>query len=200
MDAQLNLSGNIKQEITGYEAVNLRKKILLDSNKGFPVKSIREYYPEYVVKNVVVENLEKEESPLILEADLFNEKEPKKAEFKISAQISTDYNNRFFSYVIRKCPIDFDYPFLIEYEQNIKIPDDFVAEYPQNVRYEVYGKNALFTYQVVEQKANSFKLKIRIELKISQFPAHEYQNLAEFFTNVSDKLKEGIIIKKGDLN
>ncbi len=200
LDDQFNISGNIKQEITGYEALNLRKQILLDSNKEFLAKGIREKHPEYEVKNVLVENLEKEINPLIIETELSKDRKYKSEVFKIIPSISYKFNEVSFPDIIRKCPVNFTHPFLIEYELNIKVPEDFVAEYPQNVQYEIYGKNALFSYQIEEKKANNFNLKISIELRIHQFPAHEYKNLADFFTNINDKLKEEIVLRKRNLD
>lgn len=200
IDDNLNIIGNIKDEITGYDALNLRKKIISDSNTEFVANGIRKKYPNYEVNNIKVKNLEKEVNPLIIESDLSKEKKLENSELKIIPSISSNYDEDSFPDVIRTCPIDFAHPFLKIYELNIKIPEGHKAEYPQNVQYEVYGKNAFFTYEVEELQANNFKLKIKIELRINKFPAHEYKNLAEFFNNINDKLNEEIIIRKGNSN
>lgn len=193
IDDQLNISGTINYKATGYEALGFREGLLKNKDKNFVNSKFQSEYPEYSLKNIKVSNLQKEEDPLLVRAEISMESGNNLA---IKPMISINYIENFFPDNIRTCSIDFAHPFLKEYELNIKIPEGYKAEYPPNVQYEVYGKNAIFSYQIDEQKANNFKLKINIELRINQFPAHEYKNLAEFFTNINDKLKEEIIISR----
>lgn len=194
LDDKLNLLGTLNCKITGYEALSFRKGLLKYKNKNFVNSKFQTEFPEYSLKNIKVSNLQKETDPLLIQAGISIESGNVSA---IKPMISINYNENFFPDIIRTCPIDFAHPFLKEYELNLRIPEGFKAEIPDNAEYKTYGDHAFFSYNIKDLGANNLKLKIKLELKISKFPTHEYQNLAEFFTNVNDKLKEEIIIKKG---
>jgi len=197
IDSNLNISGNIKKEITGYNALNLRKKIRLNSSTEFETNEIQKIFSDYEIVNVEVERLYNESNPLLIRVKFNKSNASKNNEvITIKPMLFSKYNEDYFPDVLRICPIEFEYPFLKEYELNIKIPDSYKVEAPKNIQYEVYGKNALFTYQILKLKGSIVQLKISFELKTNEFPAHEYRNLSEFFKNVTEKLNEEIIIKK----
>jgi len=48
----------------------------------------------------------------------------------------------------------------------------------------------------VSQNGNKIELKINLQILKSEFPESEYNNLAELFIKLNDKLKQSIEVKK----
>jgi len=201
IDDNLNITGSLKRSISGYDALKLRKKILSKPDNYKIIKNrIQKNHPDYSIGNIKAQNIKQEAMPLVIEADLSKKAKTDDKEIRINPYMLAKYTEDSFPDIIRAYPVFFENPFLKTYELNINIPKGYVAEYPQDAQYEVYGKNASFYYNVKEQSSNSIQVIIKLELKTNKFPAYEYNRLAEFFANVNNKLNEGIIIKKKGLD
>ena len=97
----------------------------------------------------------------------------------------------------RTYPVEFPYPTNDQYILNLTIPDGYkVEELPASVNMALPSDDARFIYQIsVEGK--TIRLSVRIQVNKLVIAANNYDALKQFFSRVSAKLGEMIVLKKG---
>lgn len=191
IDEKGKLTGNIEKEVSGYETLALKA-----GHKNIVENILQSEFKEYRLSNIELSGTQNEDEALNIKADF--KKDTESNVVRIKSSFSCRYDAEMFDECYNRAyPVQLDYPFTKNYELNIKIPDGYVAEYPQNEHWEIYGNNAEFNYMINLQD-NDLQLKIKLAIKTNEFPAHEYGKLAEFFDKVNDKLLEKITINKKD--
>jgi hypothetical protein len=194
LDSNLVLVRETLIQETGYDALNHRKEISKYGKDNFISNYKTEHLNTMEEEKIEIKNIEDDFNPLV-----FNISQSKKIEedkeFIFHVKFNPVYKPEDFADSFRQLPIDFIYPLKKTYLLETDIPDDYVIEYPRNETYSTYGDNASFKYTVIKGQ-NKIQLQIELLILKSEFPALEYNNLAELFTKIDEKLKENIVIKR----
>ena len=194
IDSNLNFSGKTVVYETGYDALIHRKALHIQGKE----KYINEYKnqklnPEFH-NQVEIENIENDTFPLVLSNNQLRKNENAK-EIQFKVHFDPAFGPADFTEFYRKYPVDFTYPFLKSYAMELTVPENYIVELPSAETYSTFGNNAFFQY-LVSQNGNRIELKINLQILKSEFPESEYNNLAELFTKLNEKLMENIVVKK----
>lgn len=77
------------------------------------------------------------------------------------------------------------------------IPDGYkVEELPKSINLTLPPNDAKFTYQIAVD-GKTIRLSVKIQVNKLDVPVEEYAFLRNFFSQVSAKLGEMIVLKKG---
>jgi hypothetical protein len=97
----------------------------------------------------------------------------------------------------RTYPVEFPYPTNDQYILTLTIPDGYkVEELPKSISLSLPPRDAQFIYQVAVD-GKTIRLSVKIQVNKLDVPVEEYAYLRNFFSQVSAKLGEMIVLKKG---
>ena len=97
----------------------------------------------------------------------------------------------------RTYPVEFPYPTNDQYILNLTIPDGYkVEELPASINMALPSDEARFIY-TINVADKMIRLTVRIQVNKLVIPADDYDALKQFFSRVSAKLGEMIVLKKG---
>jgi len=190
LDSGLNMVRDLNVEKSGYDALGARKKIKEKGNEQF-YKNLTKELGDYTVSKV--ENLENDEQSLVMTASKIEKMQG--SEVLILPKFDPVYTPNDFNDIIRKFPVEFKKPFSRNYSLQITLPDGYECVMPSDSSYSTYGGNAFYSYKS-NRVGNTCQLFVRMKINKMVFPAEEYSNLAQIFTELNEKLKEPILIRK----
>ena len=97
----------------------------------------------------------------------------------------------------RTYPVEFPYPTSDQYVLALTIPDGYkVEELPKSINLTLPPKDAQFSYHIAVD-GKTIRLSVKIQVNKLGVPVEEYTFLRNFFSQVSAKLGEMIVLKKG---
>ena len=97
----------------------------------------------------------------------------------------------------RTYPVEFPYPTSDQYVLALTIPDGYkVEELPKSMSLTLPPKDAQFSYHIAID-GKIIRLSVKIQVNKLGVPVEEYTFLRNFFSQVSAKLSEMIVLKKG---
>jgi hypothetical protein len=186
--------GSLKNEITGYDALDIRHEMLQNKISNTINNRIKTGLEGVNLSVPEIKNLNNPDAPLIIKSDL---KLPKNVsgKFVFKPKIDIKFSNDNFMENFRKCPVELDYPFIYEYITKIQIPENFKVKYPENESSQMFGNNVQFIY-TIKKKNNELIINITYSIKQIRFPAYAYYAFADFVHKIENKLNEEIIIQK----
>jgi len=190
IDDNLNIKQSFRIKSTGYDAIELRRKI----NSSGPT-STKKLINELIGTEKIdsIKNMDEEELPLIFTTEI--SKKFSENEYIIKPKINLNYSQEDFTEYIRKHPMEFQNPYKKSFALEIILKDSLECELPKNESFTTFGNNAYFTYTSSKEK-NLIKLSVVLEIKLTSFPNTEYANIEQLFTQLNEKLQEKIIIRK----
>ncbi len=197
------LKGEINQTLTGYAALDIRKKQSKKEEKKASENEGEEKEDKEVKANnqpvFSYENLSEYDQPIKGTASYQSD------EF---AEVGGDriYLNPMLSYKIkenplkseeRKFPVDFAYPFEVSYFINITIPEGYqVEEMPKSLRNIFTDKTVKFDYLISNQIPNLIQVIYKLSISRALFQPEEYKDLKNLFATIVAKQNEQVVLKK----
>ncbi len=196
IDESLNLTRKINISDDIYEAIEHRKKILLIGKDKFIQEYQPQFFEDYNNSQIEIKNYENDYLPLLITL-VKKSQLPLNEEIKIQPNFKAKFTADNFQELDRKCLVDFNYPFKQNYFLQIELPNGYTAELPADEELIIYGKQASYNYSanIIE---NKIFVKLNLQISISEFPSMEYDNLKMLFTQLDEKLKENIVIRKSE--
>ncbi|MFN8254278.1 MAG: DUF3857 domain-containing protein [Bacteroidales bacterium] len=193
VDSNLNFKNEIKYSVTGYDAIELRKKLYSSDKERIKKDFEMKCQNQQPFSGFDVLNAENDTLPLQInftKTILSNSD----TAIKIIPYFDPVYNESDFDESFRQLPIDLVYPFLKTYVMEINAPDGFKVITPNNETFSTYANYAGFSF-TTNNSGNKVIIQIELKILASAYPAAEYNNLRELFTRLNDKLNEAIIVK-----
>ncbi len=93
----------------------------------------------------------------------------------------------------RNFPIDFGYPFAMNYQVNIKVPDGYkVISIPKDNTIALANANGILDLRC-KQLNETIQLRFKLEIKSAYFKAQEYEGLKQLFGAVVEAQKNTLI-------
>ena len=195
IEKDLSYTSSISLKEYGYFALDHRKEILTHGRDSFALRLDDNYSGSDKPEKMDILNVEKDLLPLEFEIKKSGKLKGTESMILVKPNFRALYSPSDFKDVLRKYPVDFGYPFKQSYILEIDIPEGYTAELPKKEIYETYGGNAGYQYEakISDQK---IQLRVNLEFKIAEFPAHEYTNLVELFRSLKEKMEEEISIDR----
>jgi hypothetical protein len=194
IDKELNYTSKIKISETGYFAYDQRKEILTRGKEEFKKNIISDYSAASQTQLTDIKDIDMDALPLITELSK-SVNSSGSDEILIKPNFKPIYSSNDFKDEIRKYPVEFPFPFRQNYIMELNVPEGYKVELPENKSFSSYGGHAAYQYQA-SGNGNEIKISITLEIKLTEYPAMEYYNLAKLFTELSEQLQENIVIRK----
>ncbi|SFF58097.1 DUF3857 domain-containing protein [Thermoflexibacter ruber] len=198
------LKGEINQTLTGYAALDARKKLGKQEKKEKTSENEGEEKEEKedIKENKVVftyENLSEYDKPLkgkaTYQGDEFAETGGDR--IYLNPMLSYKWKENPFKLEERNFPVDFAFPFEYSYFMNFTIPEGYVVEeMPKSTRNIFGDKTVKFDYLISNQTANLIQVNCKLTVSRALFQAEEYKDLKNFFAGIVAKQNEQIVLKK----
>jgi len=178
-------------------ARDLRYKILKEGKDKY-IEDYINKQEEWEIENYSIENEQDVKKPVLEKVKIsnFNNVDADADLIYLPAIIIDDEISNPFTDEERKYPVDFAVPIAIKYILNFIVPEGFVVEEtPENSTVVLPEKAAVFVYK---SYANNNILQINCQIWINRtlFSSDEYKLLREFYTHVTEKLNEQIVLKR----
>lgn len=191
-DENNNISGTSVDEITGYDALEIRHELLVNKTNNI-INKLQTGLENVNITNPKIKNLNNIEAPIIIKSNIeFKSNQAGKIIFK--PKINLKFTDDNFMENFRACPVELDYPFDYEYTIHISVPEHYSVEYPDDARLQMFGNMLNFIY-TIKKNENELVIKINYSIKQTRFPAEAYNMFARFLYQVQTKLNEELIIQ-----
>ncbi len=203
-----SISVLMKISENGLKADLMRRSFSLDARKlryNILKKGKKEYIKEYTdkqedwdIKDYIIQNETDFSKPVVEKISIseFSNIDTDADLIYLPAIIVDDEITNPFTSEERKYPVDFGVPISIKYVLNFQVPDGFeIDETPQSSAVVLPEKAAFFIYKTQKQN-NMLQIICQININRTLFLPEEYKLLHEFYTHVTEKLNEQIVLKK----
>ncbi|MEN8119179.1 MAG: DUF3857 domain-containing protein [Bacteroidota bacterium] len=190
------LNATMYRRTNGLSARRLRYQIAKDGKEKY-VENYIENQEDWEIEDIIIENEKDVSKPVVEKIKIteFNNIDLESDMIYLPAIIVDEEENPFTS-ESRKYPVDFAVPIRSKYILNFTLPEGYmVDEMPESSSVTLPDKAATFIYKI--QKQNGI-LQIYCQTKINKtlFLPEEYKLLREFYTHITEKLNEQIVLKK----
>ena len=191
------LSATMHRKTNGLGARDLRNKIAKDGKEKY-IENYIEKQSEWEIEEFELENEANVKKPVVEKikiSDFSNIDVESDLIYLPAIVVDIESENPFTS-ELRKYPVDFAVPISSKYMITFTLPKGYaVDEMPKNASISLPNKDASFLFKI--QKQNGV-LQIYCVTKINKtmFLPEEYKLLHEFYTLVTEKLNEQIVLKK----
>jgi hypothetical protein len=102
----------------------------------------------------------------------------------------------YFTESERKLPVEFNYPFVLQINSTLKIPEEYTIEdLPQSTRLVMGDKAITFQY-LISQHDNIIQTSFRLELNQLIFANTEYKGLSDFWGEIVKTNSQLIVLKR----
>ncbi len=196
INPDLSIEGKVRQQKTDYVAMNYRNKYANISPDEI-IKSLEKDNGELEVIDINIENIKDCSKPLKLTFDYYlaDGVEDIGGNLYFSPMLFLASEENPFKQDTRNFPIDFRYPFSDKYMINILIPEGYAIEsFPQSEKLQ-FNDAADFTY-LVKENGKFLQLTVSLNMKTSIILAQDYKVFKDFYSRVTEKQSEKIVLKK----
>ncbi|MCP4124745.1 MAG: DUF3857 domain-containing protein [Bacteroidetes bacterium] len=189
-DNMVNGICNVKSEV--YSARNMMNQLKDDGEETF-INDIKDVFVDYEVKNVT-----------------WGE-ENSDSEFRYSFNISAPLDDAEIIYIQpfsdiallenpfkreeRFSPVDIKYNYSDKAVTIIEVPEGYVAELPEQVRFKLPDGGLAFNYQVL-QRGNKLTLISHFKIKRSDYTPEEYVDVKNFFEEMVKMNNQMVVLKR----
>jgi hypothetical protein len=196
LDQEGQLSGQLSMDRAGYQALDFRKKFLLNGEEDY-LKEVSKLRP-WSISNSQFENVKNI-------TEQFKEKHD--VEISSHATVAGDmiYMNPFvlmqkaenpFKLEKREYPVDFGFARDEIYVCKITIPDGYVVEeLPKSKVFVLPGNSCKYLYNI-SVVGNAIMFTSNFQINKSLFTQDEYPSLREYYSQVVAKQSEQVVLKK----
>ena len=193
IDDNNTVSGTSVNELSGYDALEIRHEMLLNKTNNI-IDKLQTGLENVNISNPQIENLNNIDAPLIIKSNI-ELKSNQSGKIIFKPKINLKFTDDNFMENFRACPVELDYPFVYQYNINIPIPENYTIEYPHDINLQMFGNNVQFIY-TIQKKKGQLVLNIKYAIKQIRFPANSYNQFARFVYQVQNKLNEEIVFEK----
>jgi transglutaminase-like putative cysteine protease len=191
-----------------FKADLMKRSYSLDARKlryNILKKGKKEYIEEYTnkkenweIENYIIQNETDLSKPVIEKISIseFSNIDTDADLIYLPAIIVDDDITNPFTSEERKYPVDFGVPISIKYNLIFQIPDGYeIDEAPKSSVISLPERAAMFVYKTQKQN-NMLQIICQININRTLFLPEEYKLLHDFYTHVTEKLNEQIVLKK----
>jgi hypothetical protein len=201
LECSINLSGkldgNIKRQLTHYNAYNYRVNYGELNNESL-IENREKELDNIQINNYKNENVNNLNLPVIESFDFVDEKSIEIIGDKIyfSPLIFFSTENNPFKSETRSCPIEFPYPYSDKYLINIKIPENYVVEYFPETQNLYFDDKVLSHKYVLNNEGNILRLMVQDDVNVPILSSELYTNLKNFYDKKFLKQNDKVVLKK----
>lgn len=193
------LSGSIKQNYTGYDAVSSRYAIASNKEEeNLFQKRWSEKYPDLEATAFEAKGLENINSSLTTsyEIKLSGAGQSNGDYLYLSPVLFPEFEENPFKVEKRSYPVDIPYYQSIHYIMNIELPEGYVVEeLPEPINLALPNNGGSLTY-TAKLLNNKIQIISRFAINQLRFDPEEYIGLKAFFDYLIEKEEEQIVLKK----
>lgn len=193
-----NFKGSLNSSYKGYlgaEQRDIYKGDTTGKNKTIYLKTKN---PDWQIQDLTCSNLDKANEALKEAATLqianvaqFNEDL-----MYVKPTLKSGWETNPFKMEDRTYPVEMPYPTNYQYVLTLTIPEGYkVEELPKNVNLSLPPDDARFIYQISSDE-KTIRLTVRIQINRTVYAAESYKFLKTFFSQISTKLEDMIVLKK----
>ncbi len=196
LNEEKELTGNAVVTFSGYNAIEMRRLIHNEGEVGFREQKMSKA-GDVVISNMQFGNLDSLHLPLRITYDIAFKHTMQNVDqmifFRPLISIFIDYDNPWVKNE-RLFPIDLGCPSTENLNCTIRLPDNCQPqELPKTMRIKMPGNDASFTFGA-ESEGNNLAIAFELNVRKTFFGANEYPSLREFYTQVSRKCNEIVIL------
>ncbi len=198
VDAQGNVSGQVREEYSGYSAADAREKLQTLGEKKY-VSDMAAHHPSWEIPTYKFAAVAELAQPLALRYELRQAaSSPATAtELYLSPLAAFGEGRNPFGQAERNYPVDFGAPTQDVIMLTLTLPAGYgVPELPKQAVLALPEQGGRFTYSVSAPTPGTVQLISRLTLDKAIYGAGEYANLREFYRLVLAKQAEALVIKK----
>ena len=153
----------------------------------------------WVVSNIEKKGLLEIDEPFEVETDLFSKRDKTGNYVYLPVYINDDFTENPFHVEERQCHIELPYESKTTYMFNYYLPDNYIVEeLPENIAVRTHGNQVFFRYSASKTGRN-IVVVINIDVQSRFILKNNYGNVKEFYSTISEKLKEPIVMRELDL-
>jgi len=198
IDANGNMNGKYRLQMTDYEAYAFREKYA-EMNTDSYLEKLENDLSGIKIQDYSIDNKKKDLVNPIIENFTFtanNQCEIIADKIYINPMLFyTQSYNPFFQEK-RQMPIYFGYPEHEKYNISFEIPEGYTVEsIPQPMKISTDGKDLYFSINAVSQE-NRIQLLVTKEINMAKVSADFYETIKDFYQKMIDKQNEKIVLKK----
>lgn len=199
IDAEGNMTGDIKSSHSGYSGVDERITRLQDKEGKYWEERLAKRFADAEVSNVEFENVDVINKPL---KDKMNFTIPNAAQatgdfIYVSPALYTSFMENPFKLEERTYPVDMPYPFKEQTIINIEIPEGYrIEELPEITNIALPNDGGKYQFMVSKQDEKNIQIVSRMSVDQTYFKPLEYPAIKSFFDMIVEKQGEQIVLKK----
>ncbi len=193
-----DLRGTVQSNYKGYFGETERDKYNRDKSGQYLQSEWVKEFIDVKLDSIQFSNNEdlNENFKISYKSHIVNAAQVTEDKIYLNPTMQTQWQSSPFKIKDRSFPVEIPYSVKESIVINIALPKGFqVEEMPKSALTTLNKEDAQFQYSI-SQSDNKIQLVILIRINKLVFQPIEYQNLKAFFDNISNKLKEQIVLKK----
>ncbi len=199
IEAELDTAGNLKGRYTEtmdkHYGLSYRNYIKTTDEKTLR-SNMEKTAPDWEISSWKTENYEEPLKPLKMSFDFSESFALIDRKLFFNPLFFSQTKQNFFNEKERLYPVDLGKPYEILYILNLKLPENFAIEQvPKNISVSLPEKGGKYTY-VVETETQVLKVRSKMVIANSWYPASQYRSLRELYQQVIQQEAEQVILKK----
>ncbi len=199
IDEFLSIKGNVKEQITGYYAMDFEKYFKENKGRNYDINDIVGYNgSEFEIKNFKLQRIDSAYDKISWSYGISSEDDIEEIDDKIyiSPLLFYTLNESPFVNEERRYPISFEFPKRIKKIIIIKFPNEYKIEsLPSSIKLNLPEAIGHFLYNIKEV-GNTIQLVTEFMVDEGEIPSEKYLELKEFFKLRVEKENEKIVLVK----
>ncbi len=197
VDAQGNLTGEVREEHGGYSGASAREQLQQLGEKKF-VSQLTTRHPSWEVPTYKFGAVSEVSQPLTLTYAL---RQPASTpgtaqELYVSPLASFGEGRNPFNHAVRTYPVDFGAPTQDVIILTLTLPAGYTAELPKQAVVDLPDHGGRYLYSASSPTPGTVQLVSRLTLTKAVYGAEQYANLREFYRLALAKQSEALVLKK----
>ncbi|TMI70412.1 MAG: DUF3857 domain-containing protein [Bacteroidetes bacterium] len=188
------LTGTAEIASSGY-AKQLRTEKIKRDNKKFISETLQEPGGEILVDNLVSENLDDDNKPLIQKIDFHNEMNASGGFIFLTGNLFTGFSKSPFTSETRFTNINFGYPYNIHVEAKIELPGKAKIDKLPESRHQVFGAEFVIVDRQFKLENNTLFISVNFRQTMTLIPNEQYSSLKAIYKQAIDLLNEPVLVK-----
>ncbi|MVN78437.1 DUF3857 domain-containing protein [Hymenobacter sp. HMF4947] len=197
VDAQGNLSGQVRDEFSGYTGAAVREKLQQLGEKKY-VTELTSQHPNWEVPSYAFTSVSEMSQPLRLTYELRQQASTAGTaqELYLKPLEAFGEGQNPFRHEQRNYPIDFGASTQDVIMLTLTLPPGYTAELPKQAVIDLPEKGGRYVYSATSPTPSTVQLMSRLTLNKPVYSAQEYTSLREFYRLALAKQAEALVLKK----
>lgn len=191
------LEGNIKRQLTNYNAYNYRNSFGQMSKESI-IETKEKNFDNIEISNYINENVNNLDLAILESFDFVDDKNIEIIGDKIylSPLLFYSIKSNPFKSETRSYPIEFPYPFSDKYTITINLPEGYVVESLPETENLLFGDKILSHKYILINEDNVLKMVLQEDVNVTILSSNYYSDLKEYFQKMVNKQNQKIVLKK----